>query len=54
MGPRMALPRTDRIQVLVVDDELPARQRLMDLLRIESGVGTILEAENGLIAVEMI
>jgi two-component system, LytTR family, response regulator len=54
MGPRMALPRTDRIQVLVVDDELPARQRLMDLLRIESSVGTILEAENGLAAVEMI
>jgi two-component system LytT family response regulator len=44
----------DRICVLVVDDELPARQRLVDLLRKDAQVRTILEAGNGRIAVELI
>ena len=42
------------IRVLVVDDELPARQRLEDLLRRESGVTLVGEAHNGLAAVEAI
>jgi len=42
------------IRVLIADDELPARQRLLDLLHKEAGVGTILQAENGAVAVEMI
>jgi two-component system, LytTR family, response regulator len=42
------------IRVLVVDDEGPARQRLVDLLRKDSDVGRILEAEDGLAAVDMI
>jgi hypothetical protein len=29
----MNAPTPDRIHVLVADDELPARQRLVDLLR---------------------
>lgn len=44
----------ERIRVLVVDDELPARQRLVDLLRQDSQVGGILEASTGLIAVDLI
>jgi two-component system LytT family response regulator len=44
----------ERIDVLVVDDEAPARQRLVDLLRKDSQVGGILEAENGVATVEMI
>jgi two-component system LytT family response regulator len=40
--------------VLVVDDEEPARQRLVDLLRGESLAVTILEAENGAAAVTAI
>src|SRR5215471_19755016 len=42
------------IHVLVVDDERPARQRLIDLLRKDAGVGRISEAEDGLIAVDKI
>jgi two-component system LytT family response regulator len=42
------------IRVLVVDDESPARQRLTDLLRGDPLIGEILEAENGLRAVECI
>jgi two-component system LytT family response regulator len=44
----------ERLHVLVVDDEAPARQRLVDLLRKDAGVGRISEAANGLDAVEMI
>ncbi len=44
----------EQIRVLVVDDEVPARQRLVDLLRKDPHVGRILEAENGLVAVDMI
>src|SRR5262245_49184829 len=44
----------DALRVLVVDDEEPARQRLVDLLRKDAGVGQISEAANGLEAIEMI
>jgi two-component system, LytTR family, response regulator len=40
--------------VLIADDELPARQRLLDLLRNDETVGTIVQAENGVAAVELI
>jgi two-component system, LytTR family, response regulator len=43
-----------RMQVLVVDDEAPARQRLVDLLRKDPHVGNILEAVNGKAAVQII
>jgi two-component system LytT family response regulator len=42
------------IRVLVVDDEAPARQRLVDLLKKDSQVESILEAANGKAAVEII
>ena len=44
----------DPIRVLIADDELPARQRLLDLLHKDASVGTISQAENGGVAVEMI
>lgn len=48
-------PELENIKVLVVDDEAPARQRLLDLLRRDSQVGgAILEACNGQDAVELI
>jgi two-component system, LytTR family, response regulator len=47
-------PPLEQIRVLVVDDEKPARQRLIDLLRNDSQVGDILEAENGVAAVDTI
>jgi two-component system, LytTR family, response regulator len=43
-----------RLRVLVVDDEEPARQRLIDLLRQDPGVGAIVEASDGLAAVDAI
>ena len=43
-----------QMQVLVVDDEAPARQRLVDLLKKDPQVGAILEAANGQAAVEII
>jgi two-component system, LytTR family, response regulator len=43
-----------RLRVLVVDDEEPARHRLIDLLRHDAGVGQILEAADGLAAVDAI
>ena len=48
------MPRTDLIQVLVADDEAPARQRLLDLLRKDTEVGRIAEAADGLAAVDAI
>src|SRR5579859_4489690 len=45
---------TGKITVLVVDDEAPARQRLVDLLRREPVVGTVHEADDGLVAVRAI
>lgn len=50
----MIPPRTEPITVLVVDDEAPARQRLIDLLRKEPMTGTILEASDGLQAIDAI
>jgi len=47
-------PVLENIKVLVVDDEAPARQRLLDQLRRDPQVGTILEACNGVDAVELI
>jgi two-component system LytT family response regulator len=44
----------ERIRVLVVDDEAPARQRLVDLLKKDPQVGAVLEAANGKVAVEII
>jgi two-component system LytT family response regulator len=44
----------DALRVLVVDDELPARQRLEDLLRQEPGVTLVGEADNGVAAVDAI
>lgn len=46
--------RADGIRVLVVDDEAPARQRLIDLLAKDAQIATILEAANGKAAVEII
>lgn len=50
----MAPQPTEKISVLVVDDEEPARQRLLDLLRREVYVARLLEAENGIAAVKAI
>ena len=50
----MATPPTERIRVLLADDESPARQRLRDLLHKDQQVTAIVEAENGLVAVEKI
>jgi two-component system LytT family response regulator len=47
-------PRSDGIRALVVDDEVPARQRLIDLLRHDSQVTAVLEAGDGQSAIEMI
>ena len=44
----------EHISVLVVDDEEPARQRLIELLRRDAQVTTIVEATDGIAAVEMI
>jgi two-component system LytT family response regulator len=40
--------------VMVADDEAPARQRIIDLLRRDSQVGAIIEASDGLSAVDLI
>lgn len=50
----MNKPLTRRISVLVVDDEAPARKRLVDLLRKDGDVEIVLEAENGVAAVDTI
>ena len=42
------------IHVLVADDEAPARQRLVDLLRRDEQIASISEAADGETAVEMI
>ena len=42
------------IRVLVADDELPARQRLIDLLQRDEQIASIAEAADGETAVEMI
>ena len=50
----MPLSRPDALCVLVADDEAPARQRIIDLLRGDRCVATILEASDGLSAVDTI
>jgi two-component system, LytTR family, response regulator len=50
----MNAPTRERIHVLVADDELPARQRLIDLLRRDDQVASVSEAADGQTAVEMI
>lgn len=45
---------SEKIRVLVVDDEAMARRRLVELLREDSDVDEILEAKNGVVGVEMI
>lgn len=50
----MIARRVEGIRVLVVDDEAPARQRLIDLLEKDAQVGTMLEAVNGKAAVEIL
>lgn len=42
------------VRVLVVDDEAPARQRIVQLLRQDPWVAEILEADNGMTAVDLI
>ena len=42
------------MRVLVVDDEAPARQRVIDLLQRDSQIGCVLEAAEGQAAVESI
>src|SRR3954469_2597622 len=42
------------MRVLVVDDEAPARQRLIDVVQKDAGIPTVLEAPNGIEAVTMI
>ena len=46
--------KSDGIRVLVVDDEPPARQRLIEILRLNSDVTSVFEAENGNAALELI
>ncbi|MFN2398182.1 MAG: LytR/AlgR family response regulator transcription factor [Gemmatimonadaceae bacterium] len=48
------MPARKILQVLIVDDELLARQRLEDLLRQEGGVEVVGTADNGDAAVEAI
>ena len=42
------------MRVLVVDDEAPARQRLIDVLQKDAGIASVLEATDGIEAVTMI
>jgi two-component system, LytTR family, response regulator len=44
----------ERLRVLVVDDERPARDRVIDLLRRDAQVDWIIEAENGAAAVALV
>ena len=46
--------QAEPIRVLVVDDEAPARQRLVDLLKKDPQVGSVLQASTGKAAVEII
>lgn len=50
----MNAPTPEPIRVLVADDELPARQRLMDLLRRDEQIVAVSEAGDGQTAVEVI
>jgi len=44
-------PMDGGIKVLVVDDEAPARKRLMQLLRKDNDIEAVIEAENGVSAI---
>ena len=48
------ISRPDRLRILVVDDELPARQRIGDLLRREGDRVIVKEAANGREAVRIL
>jgi two-component system LytT family response regulator len=50
----MPLSPPEGLCVLVADDEAPARQRIVDLLRLDSRITELLEASDGLSAVEII
>src|SRR6476646_7305828 len=50
----MPLSASEGLCVLVADDEAPARQRIIDLLRRNSQMAAIIEASDGLSAVEII
>jgi len=50
----MTSQSSERLRVLVVDDEAPARQRIVDLLRKDVQIETVLEAGDGLAAIEAI
>jgi len=50
----MSLSASEGLCVMVADDEAPARQRIIDLLRREGQVASILEASDGLSAVQII
>ena len=50
----MPLSAPEGLCVLVADDEAPARQRITDLLRRDSRVAAVIEASDGLSAVEII
>src|ERR1700677_4919175 len=47
-------PHIEGICILVADDEMPARQRLIDLRKKDSQVRLVLEAADGQSAVEVI
>ena len=47
----MIAPHSEHLCILVVDDEEPARQRLIDLLEKDAHVGRVLEAANGKAAI---
>lgn len=50
----MLLPASDGLCVMVADDEPPARERIIDLLHRDSKVARIIEASDGLSAVDII
>jgi two-component system, LytTR family, response regulator len=50
----MNAPTLEPIRVLVADDELPARQRLIDLLQRDEQIASVVQAADGQTAVEMI
>src|SRR6476646_9840539 len=50
----MPLSASEGLCVMVADDEAPARQRIIDLLRRDSQLAAIIEASDGLSAVEII
>ncbi len=50
----MIAPPSGKLQILVVDDEAPARQRILDVLSKDPQVGVVLEAADGPAAVNLI